>query len=410
MARKRDFKKAEDEGSAKRSCTNSPKPERNVLNDGLLNLYKKELDLKKEKSSSSQDESFTENKSKENDTDTSKTPSKSGKRSKIAALTPKYSTVNFDNIGGMDKVLNKILRMFMHYKVLRLYKETDISPVSGILLHGPPGCGKTYLAHAIAGEIGVPIIQVSATELVRGISGESESMIRDVFAAALATGRCILFIDEIDAICRKRETNENAMMGRMVTQMIKSFDELSQKDPDGNIVVIGATNMLDSLDNALRRGSRFTHEIAIGMPDEEGRLEILKVICKNNLSPDFDFRWLAHHTPGYVGADLKTLSSLAKMKALNRVVVSLPPDQTGDNVVDFERYLDAQPISEVRKWFQNLECPDKKVTVTLEDFKVALQEYVPTSKREGFATVPDTTWDEIGSYEDIKKHIQKTIM
>ncbi|KAF8791988.1 Nuclear valosin-containing protein-like [Argiope bruennichi] len=365
MAKKRILKRDDEEGSTKRASMRSPNPERSVLNDGLLNLYKKELDCQKEKASSSQDESNTENKSKENSIETSKTPSKSGKRSKIAALTPKQSTVNFDNIGGLDKVLK---------------------------------------------EIGIPIIEVSATELVRGISGESESMIRDIFSAALATGRCILFIDEIDAICGKRETNENAMLKRMVTQMIKSFDELSQKDPEGNIVVIGATNMPDSLDNALRRGSRFTHEIAIGMPDEEGRLSILKAICKKNLCSDEDFHWVAHHTPGYVGADLKTLVSTARMKALDRVDSSLPSDQNSENVEDFEELLDAQPLSEVRKWFQKYNNSEEEIVLTLRDFKAALKECVPSSKREGFAFVPDTTWDEIGSYDDIKKELQRSIM
>ncbi|GFY75784.1 nuclear valosin-containing protein-like, partial [Trichonephila inaurata madagascariensis] len=328
MARKRGMSAGGNEGVKKRPTTtpstttplSNRRREGNVLNDGLLNLYKKEIDEKTDKSSEKRNESDAENKPKENDADKTKT-FKTGRRLKSEAFTPKQSTLNFNNVGGMDDLLMSVLKIFFHYKVPSLPQKLGVHPVRGILLHGPPGCGKTHLARAIAGELEVPIIEVAATELVCGISGESESKIRDIFEAAVRVpGKCILFIDEIDAVCPKRETTDNPMLRRMVAQMIKCLDELFVKDAEANVMVIGATNTPDMIDPALRRGRRFDRELAVGIPNEEARLQILKVVCKDvKLSSDFDLHWLAHNTPGYVGADLLTLASTAMENGCDRI-------------------------------------------------------------------------------------------
>ncbi|GIY13124.1 nuclear valosin-containing protein-like [Caerostris extrusa] len=289
------------------------KKESNILNDSLLKMYKKGLEAKKEYLDLN--ETSAEDKPKDNDAST-KTPARAGKRSKT--IIPKNSTVDFSDVGGMDNHLKEILHMLVHFQVPTLFKKSEVPSVGGILLYGPPGCGKTHLARAIAGQLKVPLIEVMATELVHGISGESENKIRGIFEAAVAAGRCILFIDEIDVICPKRATTDNEMSKRMVAQMIKCLDEL--RDREANVVVIGATNTPDSIDTSLRRGLRFTRELSIGLPNEEARFKILKILCKKiQLTPDFDFHWLAHHTPGYVGADLTTLVFTAMVLGLCRM-------------------------------------------------------------------------------------------
>ncbi|GFQ78329.1 nuclear valosin-containing protein-like, partial [Trichonephila clavata] len=410
---------------------------------------------------------------KENDADKTRTPFKTGRRFKSEAFTPKQSTLNFDNVGGMDDLLMRVLKMFFHYKVPSLLQKLGLNPVRGILLHGPPGCGKTHLARAIAGELEIPIIEVAATELVCGISGESESKIRDIFDSAVRVpGKCILFIDEIDAICPKRETTDNPMLRRMVAQMIKCLDELFVKDPEANVMVIGATNTPDMIDPALRRGRRFDRELAVGIPNEEARLQILKVVCKDiKLSSCFDLHWLAHNTPGYVGADLLTLASTAMENGCDRIFrhliesdsskPSLPNTdgevcqisqsaeksyqvlqpaeksyqvsqsaeentcsqklQVVENIVDahkfqLSKYDETQKslsLQKVRAWFKSASVPEEeldKYCFTMEDFQDSLQECIPYSKREGFASVPNTTWEDIGALEDIKEELRSTIM
>lgn len=163
-------------------------------------------------------------------------------------------------------------KLLVHIKHPEVFNALGITPPRGFLLHGPPGCGKSLFAHAIAGELDVPIINVASTEMVSGISGESEGKIRDVFKRACSHSPCVLFLDEIDAITPKRETASREMERRIVAQLLSCLDELN-RNKDVQVLVIGATNRPDSLDPALRRAGRFDREIRMGIPDERAREE-----------------------------------------------------------------------------------------------------------------------------------------
>ncbi|KAJ8440688.1 hypothetical protein Cgig2_005419 [Carnegiea gigantea] len=233
----------------------------------------------------------------------------------------------FEDFGGIktevDRFKMEVLVPLYHPQ---LPQWLGVKPLSGILLHGPPGCGKTMLAHAIANETGLPFYQISATEVVSGVSGASEENIRELFSKAYRTAPSIVFIDEIDAIGSKRENLQREMERRIVTQLLTCMDECHRlvqsddKDADfepaskrsGHVLVIGATNRPDALDPALRRPGRFDREIALGVPDENARLEILSVVTRKlRLAGDFDMAKIARSTPGFVGADLAALADKA---------------------------------------------------------------------------------------------------
>lgn len=210
----------------------------------------------------------------------SSTGSSSSKRpkgliSKLMNTAEKYTppATRLADLGGISHAIEKILELIaMPLCHPEIYAHTGVKPPRGVLLHGPPGCGKTMLAGAVAGELGVPFLSISAPSVVSGTSGESEKTIRDTFDEAASIAPCILFIDEIDAITPKRETAQREMERRIVAQLLTSLDDLSWEKTDGKpVMVIGATNRPDSLDPALRRAGRFDHEIAMGVPDEDGR-------------------------------------------------------------------------------------------------------------------------------------------
>ncbi|KAJ8983855.1 hypothetical protein NQ317_016460 [Molorchus minor] len=229
------------------------------------------------------------------------------------------STYSFKNIGGMAKTLEEICKIILHMRCPEIYKTIGVSPPRGLLLHGPPGCGKTLLANAIAGELNVPILKVSAPELVAGVSGESEERIRELFDQAVELQPCVLFIDEIDVITPSRDNAQKEMERRIVAQLVSCLDDLNENN---NLVfVMGASNRLDSIDKALRRAGRFDREISLGFPDTQARTKILKTLSTNlRLTENFDFETIALYTPGFVGADLLSLIREAAMVAINRSV------------------------------------------------------------------------------------------
>lgn len=233
----------------------------------------------------------------------------------------KLVDTTFDDVGGMDKILKDLCELLLHVKHPEVYRHIGLPPPRGFLLHGPPGSGKTLLAHAIAGQLKIGLIEIAATELVAGVSGESEERIREVFEQAAILSPCVLFIDEIDAISANRVNAQKDMERRVVAQLLSSLDGLSRIDGGDEVLVIGATNRPDALDPALRRVGRFDQEISLGIPDRDARAQILKIICKNlKLEQSINYDELAKLTPGYVGADLLALVTRAATTAIKRML------------------------------------------------------------------------------------------
>ncbi len=246
-----------------------------------------------------------------------------------SAAKAEVPTLRYADLGGIQGILDEIRDLVERpFRYPQIYQHLGVESARGVLLHGPPGCGKTCLAMAIAGELSIPLIKVSAPELVSGMSGESEGRIRDLFEEARAAAPCILFLDEIDAITPKRETAQREMERRIVAQLLTCMDDLGRSQ--ALVIVIGATNRPDSLDPALRRAGRFDRELKMAIPTEEGRLSILRVICASlRLSGSLDLADLARNTPGFVGADLRALAQEAASSAIRRIFAILEKHEGG---------------------------------------------------------------------------------
>ncbi|KAK6030627.1 ATPase, AAA family [Ostertagia ostertagi] len=238
----------------------------------------------------------------------------------------------------------EVCRLAMHMKRPHTYSMLGVEPPKGFLVHGPPGCGKTLFAQAVAGQFDLPMIQLAATELVSGVSGDTEEKIRQLFVIAKQSAPCVLILDDIDAIAPRRETATREMERRVVSQLSNSLDELHGPTKaksiserisiahDGEVVlnddeskghehvlVIGTTSRPDAMDGGLRRAGRFDCEISLGIPDEQARQKILQTICKLPLDEDVNMKMVARLTPGYVGADLSALVREAAKCAINRI-------------------------------------------------------------------------------------------
>ncbi|OEJ82505.1 Ribosome biogenesis ATPase RIX7 [Hanseniaspora opuntiae] len=352
---------------------------------------------------------------------------KSNKKSKTQDRSPPNSDLS--QLGGMDDIVSQLMELIglpiLHPEI---YKTTGVDPPRGILLHGPPGCGKTTIANAIAGELKVPFISVSAPSVVSGMSGESEKKLRELFDEAKSLAPCIMFFDEIDAITPKRDGGaQREMERRIVAQLLTSMDELSfEKTNYKPVIVIGATNRPDSLDSALRRAGRFDREICLNVPNELARLNILTKMCtKLKLDPHdiIDFSKLAKLTPGFVGADLKSLVTAAGTCAIKRIF----KDLVGDDIADIpsgasqlllknsSNMIDPLPLQIIQKFLIKFDSPLnseqlEKICITYNDFLKALPSIQPTAKREGFATVPDVTWNNIGALNKIRVELNMAIV
>lgn len=300
----------------------------------------------------------------------------------------------------------------------QIFTSSKVQPPRGVLLHGPPGCGKTMLANAFAADLGVPFISISAPSVVSGMSGESEKALREHFDEAKKVAPCLIFIDEIDAITPKRESAQREMEKRIVAQLLTCMDDLALEKTDGKpVIVMAATNRPDSLDPALRRGGRFDKEINLTVPSEPVREQILRTLTrKMQLVDDLDFSTLAKRTAGFVGADLNDLVSTAGAAAIKRYL-ELLKSNTGEemDIEDVTEQEVTEKVKEIRRLIKHAkEAPigqeSNPVLVSNADFFTALPKIQPSSKREGFATIPDTTWADIGALGGIRDELVTAVV
>ncbi|MCX8204894.1 MAG: CDC48 family AAA ATPase [Candidatus Nezhaarchaeota archaeon] len=297
----------------------------------------------------------------------------------------KVTRVTYEDIGGLHEAVQKIREMVeLPIKHPELFKRLGIEPPKGVLLYGPPGCGKTLLAKAVANETDAHFIAINGPEIMSKFYGESEQRLREVFEEAKKHPSAIIFIDEIDAIAPKREEVTGEVEKRVVAQLLALMDGLEAR---GNVIVIGATNRINAIDPALRRPGRFDREIEIGVPDKQGRYEILLIHTRSMpLAEDVDLRKLAEMTHGYVGADLAALCREAAMKALRR-------------------YLPRIDLQQERIPLEVLE----ELKVTMQDFLEAFKEVTPTAMREVFVEVPTVRWSDVGGLEDVKQELKEAV-
>ncbi len=304
---------------------------------------------------------------------------------KPAANKGDVPKVSYDDIGGLGDAVKKIREMVeLPLRHPELFKRLGVEAPKGVLLHGPPGTGKTMLAKAVAGETSSNFISIGGPEIVSKFYGESEGKLREIFKEAEENAPSIIFIDEIDSIAPKREEVTGEEERRIVAQLLSLMDGLNSR---GKVVVIGATNRPNSIDEALRRPGRFDREIEIGIPDRDGRHEILMIHTRGMpLADDVDLDWLADRTHGYSGADLSALTKEAAMAALRRVL----PD------VDLE-------AEEIPREVLN------KISVTKDDFKSALRDMQPSTMREVLIEKPNVKWEDIGALEEPKQELKEAV-
>uniref|UniRef100_A0A3Q3WDV0 AAA+ ATPase domain-containing protein n=1 Tax=Mola mola TaxID=94237 RepID=A0A3Q3WDV0_MOLML len=334
-----------------------------------------------------------------------------------------YPSLRFEDVGGNEETLTEVCKLLIHMRHPEVYQQLGMVPPRGFLLHGPPGCGKSLLAQAVAGELQLPMLKVSAPELVSGVSGESEQKLRELFDLAVSSAPCIIFIDEIDAITPKREVASKDMERRIVAQMLTCMDDLNSPTMTAQVLVIGATNRPDALDPALRRAGRFDREICLGIPDEAARVRILKTLCRKlKLPEDFDYQQLARLTPGYVGADLMALCREAAMSSVNRVLLkkdgwpqSCSQSSTEELLISGgQTEANQGELRHLLRLLKNTDRLSEKelagLSILMSDFQASLAYVQPSAKREGFATVPDVTWEDVGALQDIREELTMAIL
>ena len=295
------------------------------------------------------------------------------------------TNVTYEDIGGLHEQIQKIREMVeLPLRYPELFQKLGIDPPKGVLLYGPPGCGKTLLAKAVATEAEANFFLINGPEIMNKYYGETEAKLREIFRKAEEEAPSIIFIDEIDAIAPKRSEVTGEVEKRVVAQLLALMDGLESR---GQVIVIGATNRPNALDPALRRPGRFDREIEIGIPDKRGRKEILQIHTRGMpLAPDVDIDKLAEMTKGYTGADLAALCREAAMKCIRRILPS----------IDFnEEKLSPEILDQL--------------VVTMRDFLEAYKEITPTALREVEIETPNVTWDDIGGLEDVKQKLIESI-
>ncbi len=293
--------------------------------------------------------------------------------------------ISYEDIGGLKNQVQRIREMIeLPLKFPEVFERLGIDAPKGVLLYGPPGCGKTLIARAIAHETDANFFSVSGPEVVHKFYGESEAHLRKIFEEASRKGPSIVFLDEIDAIAPQREKVVGDVEKRVVAQLLALMDGLTRRQ---NLIVIAATNIPNALDPALRRPGRFDREIGIPIPDRHGRSEILDIHSRGMpLAGDVNMAYLAEITHGFVGADLEALCREAAMICLRRLL----PD------IDFN--LTQIPYDQL-----------KTLEIHMDDFRSALKEVEPSAIREVFVEVPDVKWEDVGGNEEIKKRLMEAV-
>ncbi len=293
--------------------------------------------------------------------------------------------IAYEDIGGLRPVIQKVREMIeLPLRHPELFERLGVEAPKGVLLHGPPGTGKTLLAKAVASETNANFYSIGGPEIMSKFYGESEERLREIFKEAQENAPSIIFIDEIDSIAPKREEVTGEVEKRVVSQLLSVMDGLQSR---GKVVVIGATNRINSIDPALRRPGRFDREIEIGVPDRDGRLEILQIHTRGMpLAEDVDLKKLADVTHGFVGADLEALAKEAAIRALRRILPEI--NLEAENI----------PVEVLNK-----------IIVRMADFQEALKEVEPSAMREVLVEVHDIKWGDIGGLEGVKEELREAI-
>jgi transitional endoplasmic reticulum ATPase len=298
----------------------------------------------------------------------------------------KIPEITYEDIGGIDEQVKKIREMVeIPMKHPEIFDRLGIEPPKGVLLHGPPGTGKTLLAKAVANETDANFILLNGPEIMSKFYGESEKRIREIFDEAEKTAPAIIFIDEIDAIAPKREDVQGEVERRVVSQILALMDGLKGR---GKVIVIGATNRVNSLDSALRRPGRFDREIEVGVPDKKGRRTILSIHTRGMpLTKNVKLDEIASLTHGFVGADLEALTKEAAMNVLRKLLPKLK--------LDSEEQIPKELLD--------------KLIVKQDDFLDALKIVRPSAMREVLVETPNISWEDVGGLEKVKQELQEAV-
>ena len=293
--------------------------------------------------------------------------------------------ITYEDIGGLQSEIQRVREMVeLPMKHPQIFSKLGIEPPQGVLFHGPPGTGKTLLAKAVANETSASFFSIAGPEIISKYYGESEQQLREIFEDAKEESPSIIFIDELDSIAPKREDVTGEVERRVVAQLLTMMDGLETR---GQVVVIGATNRVDSVDPALRRPGRFDREIEIGVPDEVGRKEVLQIHTRGMpLSDDVSLDHLADETHGFVGADIESLTKEAAMKALRRYLpeIDLDDEEVPPSLID-------------------------RMIVKRDDFSGALTEVEPSAMREVLVELPKISWEDVGGLSEAQQQVQESV-
>jgi len=301
------------------------------------------------------------------------------------AIDSSVPRITYDELGGLKNEVQKIREMVeLPMRHPELFDKIGVEAPKGVLLYGPPGTGKTLLAKAVAGETNAHFISLSGPEIMGKHYGESEERIREIFTQAEENSPSIIFIDEIDSIAPKRDEVSGELEKRIVSQLLTLMDGMKSR---GKVVVIAATNRPDSIDPALRRPGRFDREVEIGIPDDEGRFDILSIHTRGMpIDKKVNLKQISKTTHGFVGADLEVLSKEAAMRSLRRILpeIDLDEDKISSEIL-------------------------QKIEITSDDFREALKEVRPSALREVQVQIPDVSWDDVGGLDELKDELREAV-